>query len=73
MFRADDKESLEGRGSPAHADDRQSGSCCDDDFGSREGTKIAHVIAMLRREQGAKLDDLVAATGWSPYTARRRG
>ncbi len=36
----------------------------------REGTKIAEVIAMLRRQQGAKLDDLIAATGWLPHTAR---
>jgi len=24
----------------------------------------------LRREQGAKLDELIAATGWLPHTAR---
>jgi hypothetical protein len=36
----------------------------------RDGTKIADVIAMLRRKQGAKLDDLVATTGWLPHTAR---
>jgi Protein of unknown function (DUF3489) len=36
----------------------------------REGTKIADVIAMLRRKGGAKLDDLIGATGWLPHTAR---
>jgi hypothetical protein len=36
----------------------------------RGGTKIAHVIALLQRDQGAKLDELIAATGWLPHTAR---
>jgi len=36
----------------------------------REGTKIARVIELLQRDQGAKLDELVAATGWLPHTAR---
>lgn len=36
----------------------------------REGTKIAAVIAMLGRVQGAQLDELVAATGWLPHTTR---
>jgi hypothetical protein len=34
------------------------------------GTKIAHVIELLQRDQGAKLDELTAATGWLPHTAR---
>ena len=33
-------------------------------------SKIAAVLALLHREQGAALDDLVAATGWQPHTAR---
>ena len=36
----------------------------------RQGTKIARVIELLRRDQGAKLDELIAATGWLPHTAR---
>ncbi len=36
----------------------------------RQGTKLAHVIALLQRDQGAKLDELIAATGWLPHTAR---
>ena len=36
----------------------------------RQGTKIARVIELLERDQGAKLDELIAATGWLPHTAR---
>ena len=36
----------------------------------RQGTKIARVIALLQRDQGAKLDELAATTGWLPHTAR---
>jgi Protein of unknown function (DUF3489) len=36
----------------------------------REGTKIAQVIALLARDQGATLAEIVAATGWVPHTAR---
>jgi hypothetical protein len=36
----------------------------------RQGTKIARVIELLQRDQGAKLDELIAATGWLPHTAR---
>jgi hypothetical protein len=38
--------------------------------GPRQGTKIARVIELLQRDQGAKLDELIAATGWLPHTAR---
>lgn len=33
-------------------------------------TKTAMVLGLLRREQGATLDELVAATGWLPHTTR---
>jgi hypothetical protein len=33
-------------------------------------TKIAAVIALLRREEGATLSELVETTGWLPHTAR---
>jgi len=36
----------------------------------RGGTKIAQVIELLRRSNGATLDELVAATGWLPHTTR---
>jgi hypothetical protein len=36
----------------------------------RQATKIGRVIELLQRAQGAKLDELIAATGWLPHTAR---
>jgi hypothetical protein len=36
----------------------------------REGTKQAILIAMLRAPEGATLNEIVAATGWLPHTAR---
>jgi DNA-binding MarR family transcriptional regulator len=36
----------------------------------RAGTKQAHIIALLEREEGVSLDDLIAATGWLPHTTR---
>jgi len=36
----------------------------------RAGSKQALVISLLRREKGATLDDLVAATEWLPHTTR---
>jgi hypothetical protein len=36
----------------------------------REGTKIARVLFLLHRDQGATLDELIVATGWLPHTAR---
>ena len=36
----------------------------------RAGSKQARIIALLQREEGASLDDLVAATGWLPHTTR---
>ena len=37
---------------------------------TREGTKQAQLIAMLRAEGGATIDEIVAATGWQPHTVR---
>jgi hypothetical protein len=34
------------------------------------GTKQARVIALLARDTGATLDELIAATGWLPHTTR---
>ena len=36
----------------------------------REGTKQATLIAMLRRPEGADLDEIAAATGWQKHTIR---
>lgn len=36
----------------------------------RGWTKIARVLALLRRPEGADLQALAAATGWLPHTAR---
>ncbi len=36
----------------------------------RRGTKIARVVELLQRDQGANLGELIAATGWLPHTAR---
>ena len=37
---------------------------------ARGGSKRALMVAMLAREEGATLDDLVDATGWLPQTTR---
>lgn len=37
---------------------------------ARQGTKIARVCELLQRDQGVNLDELIAATGWLPHTAR---
>ena len=36
----------------------------------RAGCKQAVVVALLQREEGASLKDLIAATGWLPHTTR---
>jgi hypothetical protein len=36
----------------------------------RAGSKSAAVIALLGREQGATLADMIEATGWLPHTTR---
>ena len=36
----------------------------------RTGTKQEKVIAMLRRAEGATIDEIAAATQWVPHTAR---
>ena len=37
---------------------------------SRPATKSALITAMLARDEGASLDELIAATGWLPHTTR---
>lgn len=36
----------------------------------RQGTKIVRVVELLQRDKGARLDELIAANGWLPHTAR---
>jgi Protein of unknown function (DUF3489) len=36
----------------------------------REGSKLASVMALLRRSEGATIDVLTKATGWLPHTTR---
>ena len=36
----------------------------------RAGSKLDQVIALLSREQGATIDELILATGWLPHTTR---
>jgi len=38
--------------------------------GPREGSKTSQVIAMLRREGGTTLEEIVTATGWQKHTTR---
>ena len=37
---------------------------------TRAGTKQALLVEMLRRPEGATIDEIVAATGWQPHTVR---
>ena len=37
---------------------------------SRPASKIDTVLSLLRREEGATLDEMIAATGWLPHTTR---
>jgi hypothetical protein len=36
----------------------------------RSGSKLARVIALLERDHGATIEELIAATGWLAHTAR---
>lgn len=42
------------------------------DAPSRGGLKFIAVAELLRRAQGASIDEVVAATGWKPHSARAR-
>jgi len=37
---------------------------------SRPGSKIGQVLNLLRRDEGATLAEMIAATGWLPHTTR---
>ena len=59
----------EGEG-PANGDDRAARSAIKPPAVGKSGSKRASVIALLSRDSGATLDDLVAATDWLPHTTR---
>ncbi len=55
---------------PAATMDRPDSGAVGIPMSPRSGTKIAEVITLLQRGDGATLAELVAATGWLPHTAR---
>jgi hypothetical protein len=38
--------------------------------GPREGSKTAQVVAMLQREQGATISEIIQTMGWQKHTVR---
>jgi hypothetical protein len=36
----------------------------------RQGSKLAEVMALLSRKQGAGIEELTSTTGWLPHTTR---
>jgi DNA-binding MarR family transcriptional regulator len=57
-----EERSASGRGEPAGAAPSLSAP--------RDGTKLALAVGLIRRDHGATLAELVAATGWLPHTTR---
>ena len=55
---------------PAAAIDKPNSYVASPPTSPRGGTKIAQVIELLQRGDGATLAELVAATGWLPHTMR---
>src|SRR5258708_38904595 len=50
---------------PAEAEPRSAGRSA-----PRGGSKLARVIALLERDRGATIEELIAATGWLAHTTR---
>ena len=50
--------------------DPAAGSKHPNDAAPRKGSKLAAVVGMLQRNQGATIADLTAETGWLPHTTR---
>ena len=59
------RESRKPRQRPAVAD-----GAANTERKTRNDTKQAQLIAMLRRKEGATIAQIVAATGWQPHTVR---
>lgn len=56
---------------PKPASSSSNQSCAGTTTGTRpRETKIGKVITLLRRKQGATIDQIVNATGWQAHTAR---
>lgn len=59
---------------PALAESRETGAPAprgsNADDPPKGPTKTEKILNLLKREQGATLEELVAATGWLPHTAR---
>ena len=49
---------------------RQRQSAASEPSAPRAGTKQTLLIDLLRRDQGATIDEAVAATGWQPHSVR---
>ncbi|MBX6324332.1 MAG: DUF3489 domain-containing protein [Rhodospirillaceae bacterium] len=58
----------------AHGTDAEAARAAEDGGATsrrrREGTKQAQLVAMLRRPQGATIEEITRAFGWLPHTAR---
>ena len=65
-----DRKSEPGSDQAAAIDEPNSGVVDPSPMPSRSGSKIAQVIELLQRSDGATLAELVAATGWLPHTTR---
>ena len=55
---------------PAPAIDKPNDGVASTPTSPRGGTKVARVIELLQRRDGATLDELVVAMGWLPHTTR---
>ena len=62
---AEEKRSAAGQSTEARAP-----SAGKDAITPRSGSKLAGVIDLLRREDGAPVSELMAITGWLPHTTR---
>jgi hypothetical protein len=57
-------------GDDTHDDGAETGEASPLPDAARARTKTAEVLAMLTRDQGATLNELVESTGWLPHTTR---
>lgn len=64
------RESSRSRQLIAEANSREEPNPAAERVGPRPGTKLALVIEMLAKPQGATIGEIVGATGWQPHTAR---
>jgi hypothetical protein len=64
------EEADEPPAAPAEASGQPAPATTERERKTREGTKQALVIEMLRRPEGASIAEIVEATGWLQHTAR---